>query len=167
MYYDQIDSPIGPLLAVVDDDGPLVALHLPKDGVLAVIAPEWRRAPNRLRDVRAALDAYFAGTRLDFDMALAPRGTPFQRTVWDALLEIPYGATESYAGLARRIGKPGAMRAVGAANGANPIAIVVPCHRVIGADGSLTGYGGGLPAKQWLLAHERRHAPATRLELLP
>ena len=89
---------------------------------------------------------------------MRPRGTDFQRRVWDGLMAIGYGRTESYAELARRIGRPRAVRAVGAANGANPLSIVVPCHRVIGADGSLTGYGGGLEAKRWLLAHERRHA---------
>lgn len=106
----------------------------------------------------AQLAAYFAGERRDFDLPLAPQGTPFQQRVWDALLAIPYGAVRSYGDVARAIGRPAASRAVGAANGRNPIAIIVPCHRVIGASGQLTGYGGGLPTKRWLLEHEQRHA---------
>jgi methylated-DNA-[protein]-cysteine S-methyltransferase len=100
------------------------------------------------------LDEYFAGTRRDFDLPLAFRGTPFQTRVWRELVEIPYGQTWSYGQLAKRIDKPSASRAVGLANGRNPISILVPCHRVIGADGSLTGYGGGIERKRWLLAHE-------------
>jgi methylated-DNA-[protein]-cysteine S-methyltransferase len=103
------------------------------------------------------LDEYFAGTRRDFDLPLAFRGTPFQTRVWRELVEIPYGQTWSYGQLAKRIDKPSASRAVGLANGRNPISILVPCHRVIGADGSLTGYGGGLERKRWLLAHEGLH----------
>ena len=100
---------------------------------------------------REQLGQYFAGERSRFDLPLAPRGTAFEQRVWDALLEIPYGTTESYGALARRIGAPAAARAVGLANGRNPIAIVIPCHRVIGADGSLTGFGGGLGRKRFLL----------------
>ncbi|HMA45123.1 MAG TPA: methylated-DNA--[protein]-cysteine S-methyltransferase, partial [Gemmatimonadales bacterium] len=100
------------------------------------------------------LDDYFARRRAVFDLPLAAAGTPFQQRVWRALRQIPFGATESYAGLARRLGAPAAARAVGAANGQNPIPIIVPCHRVIGADGDLTGFGGGLERKRWLLAHE-------------
>ena len=107
-----------------------------------------------LADAARQLADYFAGTRRAFDLPLAPRGTGFQQVVWRALLAIPYGETCSYGELARAIGRPAASRAVGAANGRNPIAIVIPCHRVIGADGSMTGYGGGLPTKKWLLAHE-------------
>jgi methylated-DNA-[protein]-cysteine S-methyltransferase len=104
--------------------------------------------------VRAQLAEYFAGRRRDFDLPLAPAGTPFQQRVWQALRAIPYGRTESYGALAARLGQPGAGRAVGLANGQNPIAIVIPCHRVIGAGGALTGYGGGLERKRWLLALE-------------
>jgi methylated-DNA-[protein]-cysteine S-methyltransferase len=114
-------------------------------------------APGRtplLEQAAEELDAYFAGRRQRFQVPLAPEGTPFQRQVWAALTTIPFGATWSYAKLARTVGRPAAVRAVGAANGRNPIALFVPCHRVIGADGSLTGYGGGLPRKRWLLAHE-------------
>jgi len=167
MYYDFFDSPIGPLVLVCGDDGMLTELHLPHGGEPGHVAPEWQRAPERLRDAHAQLSAYFAGKLLTFDLPLAPRGTEFQRQVWDELLQIPFGDTTSYADVARRIGRPNAVRAVGAANGANPIAIIVPCHRVIGADGTLTGYGGGLPAKRWLLDHERHHAPAPLLELRP
>ncbi len=102
------------------------------------------------------LEEYFAGKRTAFDLPLAPEGTIFQREVWDILLTIPFGRTMSYGEIARKIGRPSAVRAVGAANGANPVSIIVPCHRIIGADGSLTGYGGGLGRKKWLLEHERR-----------
>jgi methylated-DNA-[protein]-cysteine S-methyltransferase len=105
--------------------------------------------------VRGQLDEYFAGERSEFDLPLAPRGTPWQEAVWRALLEIPYGETITYTELAARAGRAGAARAAGAANGRNPIAIVIPCHRVVGTDGTLTGYAGGLDAKAWLLAHER------------
>ena len=156
--YDFFDSPIGPLVVAAEDEA-IVALLLPKDGKPAHVPPEWHRAPTRLREARAQLAAYFAGTLLAFDLDLAPRGTAFQRSVWSQLRLIPYGDTTSYVELARRLGNPNAMRAVGAANGANPIAIIVPCHRVIGSSGALTGFGGGLPIKRWLLDHERRHAP--------
>ena len=103
------------------------------------------------------LTEYFAGNRRNFDLPLRPQGTVFQQRVWRALMEIPYGETCSYGALAKRIDNPGASRAVGLANGHNPISILVPCHRVIGADGTLTGYGGGLDRKRWLLAHEGLH----------
>lgn len=114
----------------------------------------WRRDDTELAEARAQLDEYFAGTRTDFELELAADGTLFQKKVWKALRTIPFGTTQSYGQLATKIGKPTAARAVGAANGCNPISIVVPCHRVIGADGSLTGFGGGLKRKQWLLNHE-------------
>ena len=104
------------------------------------------------------LGEYFAGTRRTFTLNLQPQGTEFQRDVWAALLEVPYGRTASYGEIARVVGRPAASRAVGAANGQNPIAVIIPCHRIVGADGGLTGYGGGLWRKEWLLAHERRHA---------
>lgn len=114
-------------------------------------------------DVRSQLAEYFDGSRQTFELTLAPAGTVFQRRVWQELCRIPYGVTISYGELAHRIGNPQAVRAVGLANGANPIAIVIPCHRVIGADGTLTGYGGGLPVKRYLLDVERAiGAPATR-----
>lgn len=149
------DSPLGPVRLDARGDA-LTAIHLgadpPAPGHAGGDAPV-------LAEARAQLEAYFAGTRRAFDLPLAPDGTPFQRRVWDALVAIPFGETISYGELARRIGKPHASRAVGVANSKNPIAIVVPCHRVIGADGSLTGYAGGLPIKRWLLDHERADAP--------
>ena len=113
-------------------------------------------AAGPLREARRQLEEYFAGHRREFDLPLRLHGTQFQRRVWDVLTEIPYGVTWSYGQLAKRIDHPNASRAVGLANGRNPISILVPCHRVIGANGSLTGYGGGLDRKQWLLAHEGR-----------
>jgi methylated-DNA-[protein]-cysteine S-methyltransferase len=148
-----IPTPLGHLLAVVDRSGALVALDFDAR------TSHWKDLPpdeRRARKVIAAVERYFAGTLRDFALPLAPEGTPFQRRVWDELGRIPYGTTISYAELAGRIGEPRAVRAVGAANGANPIAIVVPCHRVIGADGTLTGYAGGLDLKRALLAHEAR-----------
>ena len=114
-------------------------------------AGDWQQAEEPFREVVAQLEAYFAGKLRRFDVALAPEGTPFQREVWSALTEIPYGETVSYGGLALRLGRSNATRAVGAANGSNPIPIIIPCHRVIGADGSLTGFGGGLAIKRRLL----------------
>lgn len=120
--------------------------------------PDPEPAHPLARETVRQLEAYFAGKLWRFDLPLVPQGTPFQLKVWNALVEIPYGETCSYGQLAERIGSPAAVRAVGAANGANPIAIIVPCHRVIGANGKLTGYGGGLPVKQMLLELEAKHA---------
>lgn len=164
--YDVFDSPIGPLVVAIENEA-IAHLLLPKDSKPAHVPPDWHRSPAKAREARAQLAAYFAGQLLAFDVPLAPRGTPFQRSVWNQLVQIRYGDTTSYVALARRLGNPNAMRAVGAANGANPIAIIVPCHRVIGHDGQLVGFGGGLPAKRWLLDHERHHAPAPLLELRP
>lgn len=162
IYFDTIDSPIGTLTAAATDAG-LTALlfernrHGPSDAEAA----RWRRAAEAsapaarvLEGARSQLGAYFARALTAFGLPLAPRGTPFQLRVWRALRDIPYGETVSYAEIARRIGAPDAVRAVGAANGRNPVSIIVPCHRVIGANGSLTGYGGGIERKRWLLAHE-------------
>ncbi|MFM9269770.1 methylated-DNA--[protein]-cysteine S-methyltransferase [Halomonas elongata] len=116
--------------------------------------------PNEITErARQQLDEYFAGERRDFELPLAPRGTDFQRRVWEALATIPFGETRNYAEIAEQLGCKGGQRAVGAANGRNPIAIVVPCHRVIGSDGQLTGYAGGIGRKQWLLAHEAGEIP--------
>lgn len=166
MYYDYYKSPLGRLLLAADDDG-LAQLDLPHEKRPTIPAADWQRAPAKLADTRKQLDEYFAGTRRHFDMPLHPHGTEFQLAVWRALCDIGYAQTTSYADIARRIDRPRAVRAVGAANGANPLAIIVPCHRVIGSNGSLTGYGGGLPAKRWLLALEREHAPVPPLELQP
>jgi len=119
------------------------------------IDPAWHENPAALKETVGQLRAYFAGELRDFDVPLAPEGTAFQQNVWRRLCEIPYGETVSYGELARRIGNPKASRAVGLANGANPIPIIIPCHRVIGSDGSLTGFGGGLDSKRWLLDLER------------
>jgi methylated-DNA-[protein]-cysteine S-methyltransferase len=153
MRYTMIDSPLGELLAVRAEDG-LAGLYLPTGKRPMRPAADWSRADSDFPDVRAQLAEYFAGTLREFDLPLRPRGTEFQQRVWRALRDIPYGTTRSYGWLAAEIGAPGAARAVGLANGQNPVSIIVPCHRVVGANGALTGYGGGLPAKQWLLSHE-------------
>ncbi len=148
MRYSTLTTPIGELLLTADDDGALTAVDLPnrhRD------TAGLERDDEHLADARRQLTEYFAGERTSFDLPLRPQGAPFQRRVWDALLQIPYGETASYGELARELGHPTAARAVGAANGRNPIAIVVPCHRVIGADGSLIGYAGGLECKRALL----------------
>lgn len=166
MFFDHIDTPIGPLLLVTEEHG-LVYVGLPRRGVAQLPPEDAVHAPVKLRAARQEFEEYFAGKRHTLELPLHPHGTPFQLEVWGALLAIPYGETTSYAQIAQRIGRPAAVRAVGAANGANPLSIVVPCHRVIGSNGDLVGYGGGLPAKRWLLAHERRHAPRATLVLEP
>ena len=158
--YHDFDTPIG-TLRLVGDERRLERVDLPNAAARQPDAAwdETRGAlPAALDAARRQLVEYFDGTRRDFDLPLAPHGTAFQCRVWEALRRISYGETISYGELARRIGKPAASRAVGAANGRNPLAIVVPCHRVIGADGTLTGYGGGLSVKETLLALERRVA---------
>lgn len=164
LYYDQLDTPIGPLLLVSDGAG-LVEIGLPRAGAAPAAPADAKASKSKLHAAARELGEYFAGTRRQFDVPLHPSGTPFQLEVWGALLSIPYGETVSYADIARRIKRPRAVRAVGAANGANPLSIIVPCHRVIGSHGDLVGYGGGLPAKRWLLAHERRHAPVPTFTL--
>jgi methylated-DNA-[protein]-cysteine S-methyltransferase len=157
MRYSYVDSPLGDLLVVRDDNG-ITGLYLPTGRHAVARRPEWTRDDDAFADVRTQLGEYFAGTRTQFELPLNPHGTEFQTKVWLALREIPYGETASYGETAAAIGSPTASRAVGLANGQNPISIVVPCHRVIGANGSLTGYGGGLDAKRWLLSHEAAHA---------
>jgi methylated-DNA-[protein]-cysteine S-methyltransferase len=146
-----VGSPVGPL-TLVAEDGVLAGLYLADHRhAPSLDLPE---EPHGLPVVREQLSAWFAGESRDFDVPLAVHGTPFQQEVWAALRTIPYGDTWTYRQLAEAVGRPRAVRAVGLANGRNPVSIVVPCHRVVGADGSLTGYGGGLAAKAWLLAHE-------------
>ncbi len=157
IFYDYIETPIGTLM-VAGDGHALMRIDLPEARHPLPIPDDWHRNREKLLPARSQFDAYFAGSLRDFDLPLSPAGTPFQKSVWQALRGIDYGETISYAELARRIGNPRAVRAVGMANGTNPLSIIVPCHRVIGADGSLTGYGGGLPAKKFLLDLERRHA---------
>ena len=153
-YFSTLDSPIGELLLTGDGER-LTGLWMEKH---ARATQDMTRNDRVLKQTRDQLAAYFAGERQTFELPFHGQGTPFQQRVWQALCNIPYGETISYGELARRIGQPTASRAVGLANGQNPISIIVPCHRVIGANGSLTGYGGGLPRKQWLLAHEASHS---------
>jgi methylated-DNA-[protein]-cysteine S-methyltransferase len=157
MRYTLIASPLGDLLAQRDDLG-ITGLYLPTGKNAATPGTDWTRDDDAFDDLRAQLAQYFAGALREFSLPLNARGSAFQKRVWAALAEIPYGETASYGQTAQAIGTPTASRAVGLANGQNPISIVVPCHRVIGANGSLTGYGGGLEAKRWLLSHEAAHA---------
>lgn len=154
IHYTRIDSPIGPLLLAASDAGMhAIQFHDAKHPVRR--GKDWEQSAHPLLErAKQQLDEYFAGTRHTFDLPLAPQGTPFQRQVWQTLAGIGYGETLSYGQLAARVGRPTASRAVGAANGRNPLPIVLPCHRVIGADGSLTGFGGGLPTKRFLLRLE-------------
>jgi methylated-DNA-[protein]-cysteine S-methyltransferase len=153
MLYTMIESPIGDLLAVGDGQA-LRGLYMQEGRKPAAIGADWQPAPDAFGELRRQLDEYFDGARCTFDVPLAMAGSAFQRRVWDALRDIPYGETASYGQLARRIGVPSASRAVGVANGQNPVCVIVPCHRVIGADGSLTGYAGGLERKRLLLELE-------------
>lgn len=154
-----IDSPIGPL-TLAGDDGRLSHL-LMLDHAHAPSRDGWERDDSAFPEVAHQLSAYFAGDLTEFDVDYTLVGTEFQRRVWTALLTIPYGQTRSYGELAGQIGSPTASRAVGLANGRNPISIIVPCHRVIGSNGSLTGYGGGIDRKKSLLELEGRHSHAT------
>ena len=150
-----IDSPVGPLTVAASDAG-LHAIEFPNDSYL-LPRKDWREGDHPLlQRAQAQLDEYFAGTRTCFELPLCPQGTVFQKAVWQALSAIPYGQTRTYAQIAAQIGKPKACRAVGMANHKNPLPILIPCHRVIGADGRLTGYAGGLTIKQLLLDLERR-----------
>jgi len=154
-FYTQTESPLGPLLLAADDAG-LRQILFVNGRHPAEPDPFWKESRAALKETIRQLQAYFAGELENFDLQLAPEGTPFQLGVWRRLADIPYGETISYGELASRIGNPKASRAVGLANGSNPIPIVIPCHRVIGSNGKLTGYGGGLPIKEKLLALERR-----------
>ncbi|HET7756791.1 MAG TPA: methylated-DNA--[protein]-cysteine S-methyltransferase [Steroidobacteraceae bacterium] len=149
----EIASPVGTLL-LAGDGHALRAVHFQSGPHPWQAPPQWRRDAAPFAAVIGELGEYFAGVRRAFGVRLAPQGTRFQLAVWQALCAIPYGETVSYAELAARVGRAGAARAVGLANGANPLPIIVPCHRVIGSDGSLTGFGGGLPIKRALLALE-------------
>lgn len=152
--FRHVATPVGPLLIAASDNA-LVAVEFRANRHPVKRDGDWREGDNAiLRETEQQLRAYFDRERRAFDLPLAPRGTAFQQQVWATLAEIPYGETWSYRDLAQRIGKPAAVRAVGAANGRNPIPIILPCHRVVGADGSLTGFGGGLPTKAFLLRME-------------
>jgi methylated-DNA-[protein]-cysteine S-methyltransferase len=161
MYYDFITTPIGDIVVTVASGGALSGLYTGRQ--LSANLPGERSAA-RTAAVRREIEEYFEGTRRDFDLPLAPRGTPFQLRVWEALRQIPYGETRSYGEIAASLGVPAASRAVGRANGSNPISIVVPCHRVIGSSGDLVGYGGGLPIKRWLLEFEGSLPAAKELQ---
>jgi methylated-DNA-[protein]-cysteine S-methyltransferase len=150
MLYTTIASPIGELL-LVGDGSRLCGLHMQDGPGPLPVDPQWEPDSDAFAAIEAQLGEYFSGQRTAFDATLLLDGTPFQLRVWSALQEIPYGATISYAELARRLGQPTASRAVGLANGRNPVSIIVPCHRVVGSNGSLTGYGGGLTRKRFLL----------------
>ncbi len=154
MKYRYVNSPIGALLLAGDDEG-LKFVGFPEGKGQVQPQSEWKKDERAFKDVKKQLDEYFTGKRKTFDLKLAPSGTAFQREVLTALQQIPYGETRSYQDIASDVGRPRAVRAVGAANGRNPLPIIIPCHRVIGANGSLTGFGGGLPVKQYLLDLER------------
>src|SRR6185295_6172208 len=157
VYYTYIECPLGRM--VVEGDGHFVTgLYLPQHKGWPGPDASWHQADPLFVAVREQLAEYFAGERQQFDVPLKLAGTQFQQRVWQELMKIPFGTTITYAELARRVGNPNASRAVGHANGRNPISIIVPCHRVIGAAGKLTGYAGGLDKKQWLLAWEHRAA---------
>lgn len=153
MHYTFVETPVGPLLIAGDRDV-VHEIHFagatPRHG--------WTRDDDALAGAAAQLRAYFAGQLRDFELPLAPCGTVFQQSVWSHLRTIPYAETTTYSTIAHAIGRPNAVRAVGAANGANPLPVVVPCHRVIGSSGALTGFGGGIEVKRWLLEHEARVA---------
>jgi methylated-DNA-[protein]-cysteine S-methyltransferase len=157
--YVTIDSPIGELL-LLGNGNALRGLYMQEGRKPGSVPRGWERDPGAFAGVGTQLGEYFAGERTGFDLSLEPVGSPFQLRVWQALLEIGYGETLSYGELARRIGRPGAPRAVGAANGANPLSVVVPCHRLIGSNGALTGYGGGIERKRLLLELEASHSLA-------
>lgn len=153
MFYEQMQSPVG-RLTFIEEESKLRYLSFGEETFHFA-----KKSTPLLSEVKRQLEAYFAGTLFVFDLPLQIKGTVFQQSVWEALRQIPYGQTVSYGQLARRIGRPSAVRAVGGANHRNPISIIVPCHRVIGADGSLTGYGGGLAIKEYLLALEQKVCP--------
>jgi methylated-DNA-[protein]-cysteine S-methyltransferase len=157
VYWAPIKSKFGQFAAWVDDEGRLLRFHLRLSGA-SHVDREAERNEKKLANVQRQVSQYDAGKLRDFEFELAAEGSPFQHEVWDALVQIPFGETTSYGALAKQLGYPNGARAVGLANGQNPIGLIVPCHRVIGSDGSLTGYGGGLPLKRALLEHEARVA---------
>jgi len=154
VFYHVLPSPVGDLTLVSNGEA-LTGVYMSDQKRGPDMDPTWQRDEAEFDAVTKQLTAYFVGDLREFDLPLAPQGTDFQKKVWRELCRIPCGETISYGELARRIGQPSASRAVGLANGRNPIGIIIPCHRVIGADGTLTGYGGGLDRKKWLLEHEK------------
>ncbi|WP_062229474.1 methylated-DNA--[protein]-cysteine S-methyltransferase [Aureimonas frigidaquae] len=164
MLYTYLQTPIGALL-LAGDGHALSRISFPTGSRMMAPGPDWQRDDAAFILARQELTDYFNGKLRAFTVPLAPAGTPFQIQVWTALRAIPYGETITYGTLARRIGRPTASRAVGAANGANPLPIILPCHRVIGGTGALTGFGGGLPTKTWLLTLEGAAAAGSQTEL--
>lgn len=158
IYYTYLSSPIGKLLLSGDGDS-LQLLGFPSGKMAHRHQDDWELKGDVFTEEKRQLDAYFAGELTEFNLSLAPQGTDFQKSVWQALTTIPYGNTCSYGKIAEQIGRPKASRAVGAANGQNPIPIIIPCHRVIGSTGKLTGFGGGLPTKETLLHLEQQFNP--------
>lgn len=154
-YWAPIKSSFGNFAAWVNGEGAMLRFHL-REKNAEKVDPKAERNDKKLAEVQRQVTQYDSGKRRDFEFELLPEGPEFHKLVWEALLEIPFGETTSYGTVARRVGQPNSARAVGVANGSNPIALVIPCHRVIGSDGSLTGYGGGLPLKRALLEHEAR-----------
>jgi O-6-methylguanine DNA methyltransferase len=169
LYYHVMKSPLGLLFLSASDRGLCAVHYMDKRSLKRTLAKENERYPGaawtpslvRLKNVVDQLNAYFLGTLTDFRIPVDPVGKPFQMRVWEELRKIPYGETRSYGEIAKLLGQPRSARAVGLANHDNPIAIIVPCHRVVGADGRLTGYGGGLPRKRWLLQHEAQQLTGT------
>jgi len=158
-YFSVMGSPLGKL-ELQSTDQAIISVHIAgfiRHGDMPEISPQ-RSLPDCLTACKAQLREYFEGKRKKFDLPITPHGTPFQQKVWNELLNIPFGSTISYLELAKRLGDPKVIRAAGSANGKNPVAIIIPCHRVIGADGSLVGYAGGLENKRWLLEHEQTHS---------
>ena len=156
--YSTLPSPVG-LLLLTGSGGALTGLWISGEKHCPVIAPGWIQDAAVFTEAASQLAGYFAGTRRVFQLPLLPGGTAFQQSAWTALQQIPYGQTRTYQQQAAAMQRPAAARAIGNANGRNPLSIIVPCHRVIGANGSLTGYGGGLTAKAWLLEHEQKCKP--------
>jgi len=152
-YYATTKSPLGQIQVIWNDEG---ITHIDFEDEMSEPQSSWKKVAASKSEAIQQLNDYFAGKRTDFDLKLSPTGTEFQNQVWQALLKIPYGTTTSYGALAKQLGRPKASRAVGAANGQNPLAIVVPCHRVIGSNGKLTGYAGGLHRKEALLNLEQK-----------
>lgn len=166
LYFTFLPSPIGQLLITASSTG-LRGLWIIGEKHCPNLPPQAAENPDFFSTAAHQLAEYFAGSRQRFDLPLEPTGTPFQQEAWAALQQIPYGETRTYQQQAAAIARPAAIRAIGTANGRNPLSIIVPCHRVIGANGALTGYGGGLAAKQWLLQHERQFSPATAVTAAP
>lgn len=162
--YDILDSPVGPLLIAGDGEALHCVCFPARNGSSATPKRDWRHDPKPVAEAVRQITEYFEGARLEFSLPLRFAGGPLEEAVWKAMREIPYGRTVSYGQIAAGLGTPSASRAVGAACGANPLPIVIPCHRVVGADGSLTGFGGGLPTKRFLLSLEQRVHPQPGLQ---